>query len=107
MANFAASTPPLIEYVSVAAGKSASLACTINTVPVPFSAKLAGLSGLNTGLNSLTGVTVTAIACVVELVPSLAVTCTSYTLFAPTSVGDSKFGDAIKLNTPVLPLMAR
>jgi hypothetical protein len=46
----------------------------VTTVPVPFSAKLAVAAELNTGLNSLTAVTVTAIAWFTVRVPSLAVT---------------------------------
>ena len=41
IANLAASAPPVIENVKVCAGRSASVALTSITVPVPFSAKFA------------------------------------------------------------------
>ena len=77
MANRALSPPVTMEYVSVCAGTSASVACTVTTVPTPFSAKLAVEADVNTGLLSFTPVTVTATAWLVVRVPSLAVTCTS------------------------------
>jgi hypothetical protein len=77
MANSAASAPPVIENVKVCAGKSASVALTSMTVPLPFSAKFTAAAVVITGVASLTPVTVTAIAWLVDRVPSLAVTCTS------------------------------
>ncbi len=47
------------------------------TVPVAFSAKFTAAAVVITGVLSLTAVTVTATAWVVERVPSLAVTVTS------------------------------
>ncbi len=76
MANLAASAPPVIENVSVCAGKSASVALTSITVPVAFSAKFAVAAVVITGSLSLTAVTVMASAWLVLCVPSLAVTCT-------------------------------
>ena len=68
-------------YVSVCAGRSASVAATVVTA-VPFSATLTVAlapppSLVITGLLSLTDVTVTAIACVSVNVPSLTCTVTS------------------------------
>ena len=77
MANFAASAPPVIEKLSVGAGKSASVALTAITVPVPFSAKLDVVADTKTGLNSLTGVTVMDTDWVAVRVPSDAVICRS------------------------------
>ena len=96
IANFAASTPPVIEYVSVGAGRSASAARTVVTAAV-FSAMLIDAEApppllVIAGVLSLTAVTVTARFCVSVFAPSDACTTTSYTLFAPASVGDSKFG---------------
>src|SRR5919108_730969 len=54
---------------------------------------------------SLTLVTVTSTVLVSWSAPSLARTCTSYTLFAPTSVGVSKSGAALNASAPVLLLM--
>ena len=76
--NFAASTPPTIEYVSVCDGRSASPAVTVVTVVV-FSAMFTLASApppldMITGALSFTGVTVTAMACVSLSEPSL--TCT-------------------------------
>ena len=81
IANFAASAPPTIEYVSVCAGRSASLATTVVTV-AEFSAMLTLASApppldVITGAVSLTGVTVTAMACVSLSAPSLTCTVTS------------------------------
>ena len=50
MANRAASTPPLMENVSVSPGRSASVATTVSTVPVAFSAKFAVAALVMTGL---------------------------------------------------------
>ena len=79
--NLAASAPPMIEYVSVCAGRSASVAVTVVTAVV-FSATLTAALApppllVMTGVLSLTGVTVTAIACVSVSVPSLTCTITS------------------------------
>ena len=75
MANFAASAPPEIEYVSVSPRRSASVAVTVVTA-VEFSATLrAALAPppfeVITGVLSLTGVTVTEMACVSIRLPSL------------------------------------
>ena len=82
--NFAASAPPLIEYVSVGAGRSASVAVTVVTAVV-FSATLIDALApapllVMTGALSSTGVTVTAIAWVSVSVPSLACTITNQEL---------------------------
>ncbi len=82
MANLAASAPPLIEKVSVCAGKSASVAVTVVTAVV-FSATLTEAVApppldVISGLLSLPGVTVTAMACEsVPPAPSLTSTVTS------------------------------
>ena len=55
---------------------------------------------------SFTLVTVAASACVSVKTPSLALTITSYTLFAPASVGASKLGAATNVNTPDVALIA-
>ena len=59
-----------------------------------------------TGVLSLTGVTVTAMACLSFNVPSVTSTTTSYTLSAPASVGASQFGALTNVSTPVLELIA-
>ena len=102
-----ASAPPTIEYVG--APPSMSVEVTVVTA-VWFSAALTAAVApppfdVMTGA-SLTLVTLTAIACVsLPPLPSLTCTVTSYTLFAPASVGVSKSGTATKVNAPVLGLM--
>ena len=81
MTKRAASAPPTIEYVSVCAGRSASLAATVVMI-VEFSATLIAAVApppllVITGALSLTGVTVTAMACVSLSEPSLTCTVTS------------------------------
>ena len=75
-----------------------SATLTEAVVPPPFE--------VITGANSSCGVTVTAIACVSVSVPSLTCTVTSYTLLAPLSAGNSKFGADTKLSAPLEALIA-
>ena len=107
--NFPESAPPLIEYVSVSPGRSASVAVTVVTA-VEFSATLRAAlapppSEVIVGVLSLTAVTVTAIDCVSVNVPSETSTITSYTLSVPTSVGTSKSGATANVRSPVVPLI--
>ena len=79
--NRAASAPPLMLYVSVCAGRSASVAVTFVTA-VEFSATLTAAvapapSLVMTGALSLVALTVTAIAWLSVSVPSLTCTVTS------------------------------
>ena len=77
IANLAWSAPPTIENVTACAGRSASVAVTVFTAVV-FSAHAGRSVDVKTGLNSLTGVTVTLIVCVaVPPLPSLAWTVTT------------------------------
>jgi hypothetical protein len=70
IANFAASAPPLIEYVSVSPGRSASVAVTVVTA-VTFSATLTAALAPPpfdemTGAKSLIGLTVIVTVAVSE-----------------------------------------
>ena len=65
------------DTVKVIEELSASVAVTV-PIPVWFSAALNEADDVNTGKASLTSVTVTVMFCVVELVPSVAVTVAVY-----------------------------
>ena len=65
-----------------------------------FSGTFTLAGDVNTGLLSLTGVTVTEMVCMLVIAPSLACTMTTYTLSALASVGASKSGGEINASAP-------
>ena len=75
------------------------VAVTVYTVDVVFSIVLAVSPEDIIGI-SLASVTVIATALVRDVVPSETCTTISYTLFAPLSIGASKFGETLKLTFP-------
>src|SRR5258706_16472109 len=104
MLNFAWSAPPVIENVTLWAGRSASVAVTVVTAVV-FSATLGVALDVKTGLLSLTGVTVTVKVClVVDPPPPLAQVQMKLTEPVSPPSGVSLLGSALMVACPQLGL---
>src|SRR5439155_1229647 len=100
MLNLVASAPPVIENVTVCAGRSPSVAVTVVTAVV-FSGTLGVALDVNAGLLSSTAVTVTDRLCTfAPPLPSSTLTLHDAPPISLASVGTSKSGAVTNVSTP-------